>query len=330
MIKANPPITKEFILTYLSQEEIMEKYLNIYPVEGEFYCSPLRKDKNPTCSFKWINGTLYFKDWAMEHTHDCFSVVMTIYDVSFHEALTIIAKDFDLVQNIRTGSRKKLDVNFSYHKTGSQKSIIQIKKQPFTKNNIQYLKQYEITSDLCNKYNVFSPKYVWLNGKLLYVYGDENPALAYYFGIDKEGNEKWKIYFYTKDEYRFITNTNRINGWIQIPKEGNNLIITKSLKDVMCFDRAGIDSVAMQAESQTPYDYIIDELKQRFNNIVTVFDHDEAGIRRAKKIKELYDIDYYFIKDKNAKDFSDYVKFYGLQEAKEELKLILNGINTNN
>ena len=51
-------VTKEMILKKVSQEQLMEHYLGI-PVKKGLFKSPLRKDKNPTCSFYWNkNGDL--------------------------------------------------------------------------------------------------------------------------------------------------------------------------------------------------------------------------------------------------------------------------------
>jgi hypothetical protein len=318
--KPNIQISPETILSYVSQEEIMYKYLNISAEVCGRFCSPLRKDENPTCTLTWINGKLLFRDWAEDQSLDCFGVVMKKYNVGFYKAQEIVANDFDLIRNISDGSIQKRTSPVTYSIGSSstkQKSNIEVKTQPFTNDNIAYLKSYYITSDLCKKYNVVSPKYVWINGNIYYYQKDNsNPAIAYYFGKDEFGNQKWKIYFYKDTTTRFITNTNRINGWVQIPDKGSHLIITKSLKDVMVLDKLDIPAVAMQAESQTPYDYIIKELQQRFTDIISLFDYDKAGITRAEVLFEEFDIPYFFIQDSKAKDISDYIKEYGYEQTK--------------
>ena len=316
MLQANPDITFDLLLSHLTQEEIMERYIGINPSThwGKFR-SPLRKDTNPTCTFAWVGNKLLFRDWAMEKALDCVGVVMQMYDLSFPKALNKIASDFMLVQNIQNGSAKK--INFTGFVTPERsKSDIVVEPQPFTDDNKSYLAEYGITGDVCKKFAVFSPKRVWLNGKLIYYYHWSNPALAYYFGVDDLGREKWKIYFYRNTKTRFLGNTNRINGWVQIPKKGKHLVITKSLKDVMCFDLFDVPAVAMQSESQTPYDYIIEELEDRFDNLITVFDNDLAGITRAHTLNNMYEIPWYIIEDPKAKDFSDYIQAYGLNKAR--------------
>lgn len=335
LFQPTPEITKAYILEHLSQIKIMEHYLQV-TVQCEYlFTSPLRLDNNPTCCFSWKNGKLWFRDWAMNRPLDIFAVVMEKYVCNFHEAIEYIAEDFGL-KDKETTRELALSSNESIKRErgsrNSEKSKIRVKLQGFTKQDAEYLTSYGITKSTTKKFNVFSPKIVWLNGKLHYIYSEDNPALAYYFGKDEQGEEKWKIYFYKKrGDFRFLGNTSRINGWIQIPQVDDLLIVTKSLKDVMSMYEFGLNAIAMQGESTIPYDYIVEELKQRFSNIITLYDYDEAGIRNATKIEELYDIPSAFItedslgiKPNNAKDFSDYVKM----NDKEKVIQLVEAIET--
>lgn len=336
-IQLHPDITKEYILNFLSQEEIMEYYLHV-PVQYKFlFRSPLRIDNKPTCCFSWENGKLWFRDWSMDAPLDIFNIVMEHYSCSFPEAVKHIAEDLGLknkeLPKTISITHKKIEIEKKLRT--SEKSKIRVKLQSFTNIDSEYLKSYSIRKSTARKFNVFSPKIVWLNGNIIYVYDKNNPALAYYFGKDKSGNEKWKIYFYTKrGEFRFLGNTSRINGWIQIPTNGDLLIITKSLKDVMSMYEFGLNAISMQGESTIPYDYIIKNLRERFNNIIVLYDHDETGIRNAYKIHELYNIPYVFltkdslgIEHNKAKDFSDYVKLNDKQKVIELVKSIRSKIN---
>jgi hypothetical protein len=160
-----------------------------------------------------------------------------------------------------------------------------------------------------------------------WTYSPNDPAVGYFFGKADNGDQRWKIYFFERDEYRFLCNTNRINGWIQIPESGENLIITKSLKDVMTLYRLGYDAIAMQNETTEPYDYIIEEMQQRFDIVWSFYDFDKPGIRLANTLKRKYDIPYIFLTNGNynttdygSKDISDYVKDNDLETAKNFLK----------
>jgi len=339
LFQPSPEINKEYILENLSQEKIMERYLDV-PVQCNYlFNSPLRIDNNPTCCFSWKNDKLWFRDWAMNMPLDIFGVVMERYVCNFYEAIQYIAEDFGL-KDKETSRKLAISSKQKERQRGqrnSEKSKIQVKLQPFTEVDKTYLKSYGISGPTTRKFNVFSPKIVWLDGQIFYVYDKKNPALAYYFGKDDSGNEKWKIYFYQKrGDFRFLGNTSRINGWIQIPNVGDLLVITKSLKDVMSMYEFGIDAIAMQGESTIPYDYIIEELQGRFDNLITFYDHDEAGIRNASKIYDMYGIPYVFLTEDSlnvdpgkAKDFSDYVKFNGREDVVRLVEAIQLRVNNN-
>lgn len=318
MYQLLPNLSARFILNNVSQEEIFE-YCGIPVRYNTFFCSPLRTDEHPTCSFKWIGEYLYFRDWAEEHSYNCFQMIKRIHNCSYGEALELVYEKFV----------KKLTVikpEYTYEVESSpayrSKSKIQVKLSKWQPEVIDYLKSYHINKGKCVKFNIFPIEKVWVNGKLSWKYQPNDPAIAYYFGVDEQGNKKWKIYFYTRRVWRFIGNTNRINGWIQIPERGDLLVITKSLKDVVCFDTFGVPAIAMQNESTIPYDYIIEELRSRFTKIISFYDFDRTGVVNANKLKRLYNIPYIFLTNGRygtvnfgAKDFSDYLKHNGKQHA---------------
>jgi hypothetical protein len=324
MYNIEPDLTAEYILKYVSQHSIFEHFLHINVEVGEMFCSPLRRDKSPTCNLAWSGGKLWFRDWAEPKPKDCFNIVQEVRNVSFMEALKLIKRELiDNIENLKPRIKHKEELQ----PRKSHKSKIQVKFGTWKPELIDYLKSHGISSEQCKKFNVFPPSHVWLNGKLIYTYKKSDPALAYYFGKAKNGDERWKIYFFTRrGKYRFLTNTNRINGWIQIPETGDNLIITKSLKDVMCLDVLGYSAIAMQNETTEPYSSIIKKLKARFGIIWSFYDFDEPGIRLANILKHKHSIPYLFLtngkyntRDYGAKDISDYIKTNSIQEAKELL-----------
>ena len=140
----------------------------------------------------------------------------------------------------------------------------------------------------------------------------------------QEHIEQWKIYYPKRSDYRFIGNisTKTIQGYRQLPKNGKLLVITKSLKDCACLYSMGIPACAPQSETQFISNTILEDLRQRFDKIVLLFDLDETGIKFSKKIKK----EYPFIKvtllprTKRCKDISDYYKKYGREETLNMIK----------
>lgn len=315
-----PKVTREFLLSQNNEETYMSYYLGI-PVTKGLFCSPLRQDKHTTCSFfRGKSGRLYFKDFA---TGECLAfenVVMKKFACSYHESLKIIAKDFGLIKGKHPESKPII----KQEKFSSDKqTFIQIEQKEFSKEELTWWAQYGITKPILNKYRVFSCKTVFLNGSIFSQSTLKCPSYGYYFG-KKEHIEQWKIYYPTKTDYRFIGNisTKTIQGYRQLPKSGKLLVITKSQKDCMCLYSMGIPACAPQSETQFISNTILEDLKQRFNKIVLLFDLDETGIKFSKKIKK----EYPFIKvtllprTKRCKDISDYYKKYGREETLNMIK----------
>ena len=329
MYGIKPDITIKYILQRVSQEDIFSYYLGVHIVYREFFCSPLRNDKNPTCSFKKCNdGNVLFRDWAEPKALTCFTLIQQIYNCSFVEALYHIYTDMILDDKPPVYHYEET-ITTEYKR--SQKSNIQIAFGDWQPEVKEYLKAYHITPALCKKFNIYPINTVYLNGKIHYKYNKYDPAIAYYFG-DNNKEQRWKIYFFKrKNVYRFLCNTNRINGWIQLPNKGEHLIITKSLKDVACLDIFNISAIAMQNETTLPYDYIIEELQSRFTTIYSLYDYDNTGITLATQLEELYNIKPLFFKNvEEVKDFSDYVKKHGKQKTQKLINYVKTILEKNN
>ena len=318
------PITKEFILNRISEEDIMEYYLQVSVQLDKLIKSPLRQDRHPTCSFSYHSGRIKFRDWSEPHPWDCFDIVCRKFNIGFYAALEKIARDFSLrekpVNDKVISERERQKTEF----TKSSKKNIQVKHQSFTRTDVEYLKSFGITSEQCRKFRCISVQKAWVGEKEYYYYSEKDPCIGYYLGEDSFGNQRWKLYFYKRNKSyegilpRFIGNTNRINGWVQIPEHGGVLVITKSMKDVMVLDTFGINAIALQNETTLIYSDLVLNLKKRFRRIYSLYDFDRTGIAMANKMKKLYSIYPIFITngkfgtiDFKAKDISDLVKLRG-------------------
>jgi len=320
-----PEIDKEYILSRVSQEEIFEYYLGVEVQTSKHIRSPLREDKHPTCNFSYHGGKLYFMDWALFNSpKDCFNIVMYMYDLDFWDALDKIASDFNLIEKDEDPQLNfKFEASQSDPDDSSTPTLIEVKKQDFTKTDIDYLTQYEITRETCNKFKIFSLKQIWLNRDRIYFYNSDDPALGYYFGT-KNGVQMWKIYFYKRARFRFLCNTNRPQGYAQLPDKGEYCVITKSLKDVMSLYEFDINAIAPQSESVLPKRNLIKEIKRKFEQVVSLYDFDRTGVSTASRLYDEYSIYPLFLtngrfgtKDYGAKDFSDYVANNSSEKVEE-------------
>lgn len=317
-----PKLTKELILSRFSEEQIMEFYLRI-PIKKGLFRSPLRRDKEPTCSFyRSGKGDLIFKDFATGQHLNVFGVVQSLFNCDYFEALKIIANDFGIVRDKSiTRNPGKINSNPVQIKD-KEMSKIQIEVQDFSELELKWWGKYGIDLNILKKFDVYSCKHLFLNGQLFAKSQQHCPIFGYY-GKKYQGLELWRCYFPKRTSFRFITNwpSKKIQGYDQLPKRGKLLVITKSMKDVMCLYSCGITACAPNSETQFVSDSVLDDLKQRFRHIVVLFDNDETGISFMNKLKKKHpDLIYTWIpRHYNAKDISDYYKEYG---RKETLNLI--------
>ncbi len=321
-----PKITKELILSRFSEEQLMEYYLHI-PVKKGLFRSPLRRDKQPTCSFyRNKSGTLIFKDFATGQHLNIFDVVQSIFRCDYFESLRIIANDLGIVRdNALHKNPGKINLNPVKIKD-KEISKIQIEVQEFTDSELKWWGRYGISKDILKRFNVYSCKHVFLNDQLFAESQQHCPIFGYY-GKKYQGLELWRCYFPKRTSFRFITNwpSKKIQGYDQLPKKGKLLVITKSMKDSMCLYSCGITACAPNSENLFIPDKVLEDLKNRFENIVVLYDNDRPGLYNMAKIrKEHPELTYVFIpKRYGSKDISDFYKDHGRKETLNLIKTFI-------
>lgn len=320
-----PNITKEWLLSKINEESIFCYYHNLPNITKKLYRSPLRSDKNPTCAFyKGSNGVLYYKDFASGKNYNCISFVMELYKISYYKALRLIASDFGLIHNEQFKETKKLPIIIDKPFEESKDCVIEVKVQDFTKEDLEYWEQYGITEKTLKKFRVFSCATVWINGYIFTRSDKRHPIFGYYRGKNNKGNELWRIYMpnHRSKEPKFLSNwkASMIQGAKQLPKEGDIIVVTKAMKDVMSLYELGIPAIAPNSENLFLSEAQYNKLKERFKKIVIFYDNDLAGLHNMNKFrKQFSDIIPFWIPLKyHCKDVSDFIKKYGIEEAKKE------------
>ena len=316
--KLEPKITKEFLLSKNSEETYMSTYLRV-PIKRGLFCSPLRKDHKPTCSFCHSKkGELMYHDFGTGFHENFVGVVMEIHKCSYQEALNVIAEDFGYISKAEDRPAVKIKVS-NVKLEEKTETLIQIKPKTFSEQELKWWKGFGVTEKTLKKYKVFSCDSIFLNGDYFSSSSPRVPIYGYYCG-KKNGQELWRIYFPSKRSFRFLSNVGKsyIQGAKQLPKTGDVLLITKSQKDVMLAYELGIPAIAPCSEVLFLSNKQIQHLKKRFKTIVVCYDTDVTGIHNLKQIKVKYpDLHTFFIPRKyGVKDISDFFKKYGEEETR--------------
>lgn len=317
-ISLKPTITKDFILSKVNQESIMQHYTGQDVNSKKLFTSVLRTDNHITVGYyKSRSGILYMHDFATNEHLDCWNVVMKLFNCSYYQALDIIAKDFGLIEGNHQISTFKVIPEIK--ETESAKIQVQIKD--YTQEELNWWLQFGINKKLLKKYHVYSIQHVFLNGELKFTSSPKCPIYGYYFGKDKNGEDKFKIYFPFKQDYRFIGNLTQkiLQGYKQLRDSSDLLIINKSMKDTMACRALGFDSISPNSETTFPNEKQIEEFKKRFKHILVIFDNDKPGLHNLWLIRKKYpELNYFWIpKELGAKDLTDLIKLVGLDKVKE-------------
>lgn len=317
-------ITTEEILKRTTEYDIYSYYMPSKFQIGRVVSSPFREDKHPSFGiFKSTRtGSLLFKDQATGEVGDCFKFVSLMYGITFKETVDKIWNDI-IAKNLSVTKQGRIITEYYKNK----KTIISVKRKNFTDTDDAYWGQYHITRDKLKEYNVFPISKFWVNEYISqFVYTEDSPMYAY-----KIFNS-FKVYRpyseFKKDKWRSGCSQYDIQGWEQLPEEGELLVITKSLKDVMVLSLFNICSIAPPGETTMISENAINELKKRFKRIVLLYDYDDAGQTGANKMKNAYDLESIFIPKHyldlyKVKDISDYIKEFGVEQTQSLLKELL-------
>ncbi len=286
-------ITKEVILSKISQEKIFTEFLQ-EPVDLDAkYFSPFRhNDTDPSCSFYYkrsSDGTvrLKFNDLGGDFNGDCFDYVGRLFGLNcnnkqdFKYILKIIGNKVGLHNN-HLQEITKVDIKIR------EKKELYATLTDFDKLDYNYWQQGYITPQNLKDGNVFRVNLLFSDNKLIYTYSRNNPAYLYYFG-KKESMSDIRIYFPKSKINKFITQFNTWQGLNLLkPSKNGILVITKSYKDVLAIHNFPFKGELIQAiapPSETTYltEIQLNYLKSKYNfkTIFTLFDYDRAGLKAS-------------------------------------------------
>ena len=324
-------LSEDEILSRINCLDIFSYYIGKDFKYGRAMCSPLRKDKSPSFTiFKHNSGKFFFKDFSTGDTGDCFTFLTKMFGIKSFDTYRLVDNDFQLgisTKSFTAPTKKHIGEHLKeYENVELSSTTIQIKSRPWNSNEDKtFWSKYGICCNILNKFHVQPAEHVWVNGNLIVSANRYNPIYSY----DFEGG-KMKIYQpYSKFKWLSNTSVSDLQGLSQLPKSGDTLVITKSLKDVMCLDIWGIPAVAPSSESCVIPSDIVKQLYDRFTKICILYDFDRTGISFANKHRKLYGFTPLFFTngkfgtfDYQVKDFSDFIARNGVRSAAELIEYV--------
>ena len=330
-------ITKEKLLTYISDWDIYNMYIDIPNLNiNKVFNSPLRDDEKPSFGlFLGESNEICFKDFNVA-AGDCIKFVQLKYGLTYYEALSKIAIDFNIDSDffVIKNSKTEYNVNNIIDNISREKIISQLntyrlgkKSRKWILKDLSFWNKFGITRQTLQLYKVEPISHIFLGDKIITC-----KELAYCFTENKDNSITYKIYQPFNCKYKWLNNHNSSvwQGWTQLPEKGEILIITKSLKDVMCLkDICGLPAISLQTESSKPKEKIINELKQRFKKIYVLYDNDydkeeNWGRKFAEILCKEFNLEQIEIDSSyKSKDVSDLVLNHGKDISKNHIFSLL-------
>jgi hypothetical protein len=295
--------------------------------------SPLREDRNPSFGLYTLDGEhIFYKDLSTKDAGGTFKLLSRMWGVDFQEALNRVYKEM-VENNYKPVNNNIKTYSYKQH-TSNSTSKLDVKIREWRDYDLEYWGSYGITLDWLKWAEVYPISYIIISkeGKT-YTFPAEK--LAYVYVHHKDGIVQLKIYSPLNTNGRkWYSNLDRSvwSLWDKIPIIGDNLIISSSLKDSLNISaNLHIPSICLQGESYSPKPHVVQQLKDRYKNIIIFYDNDyrspvNYGRKDALILHKQYgfpivEIPAYF----EAKDPSDLYKKYGKESYLNIMKFILKG-----
>lgn len=315
-VQENETLTTKEKIEKIGEMQIYFQYLGYFPQQNKHYSSPFSSDSTHSFSFK-LGDSLMWKCFSTGKGGNCIQLVAELFNETFKDAVKRIFNDFEANNNVQ--SKKKVLASDRFTKYDTE---IQVVLQDFSKTDLDYWSQGHITKKTLDFFDVKTVKEVWLDKgegfKWLWSYSPSNPIFRYLI------NGRYKIYRpLEKDKQWKWLSTTKVKDWQgfkQLPKTGDILIITKSMKDVMVWYEFGFNATSPCTESQTITKEVIDYFFTRFKRIYINYDYDKPGMTQMIYLKLEYCLPIIITSDIENKDMFDLCAAKGQEFTKQLIK----------
>jgi len=257
-----------------------------------------------------------FKDFSTGKYGNKINLLQELLDLNYSAAVERMIKDYN--HFVKINGKVKIDF-----KPQSKWEINFIKDRLWNDDDAQYWLKYRIGSTMLLEYNVKPILYYNMIKEESGTISKLKIEGKHIYGFYNKNNKVYKIYQPFKKKHRFHKIQSYIQGIDQLKYNQPYLIICSSLKDAMCLKGFGynIEVIAPDSENTMIKPYIIENLKNKYKKIITLFDNDSAGHKAIERYKEVYKINGTSLS--LSKDISDAVSQYEFNIVHKELKPLL-------
>lgn len=319
------PLTKAELLCHIDSETIFHHYFGDFKLR-KVYSSPLRTDKNPSFGFFYNRaGELVSNDIVTREKLDAIAFVAKLHNISYKDAILKIAHDFNITCNTLMSKVEinKITKSINNGEKTKRKTKIQIVPKPFTKQDLEYWEQWEITEKELVRENAFSVEKLYIDGERIPLKG---MVFAFYQKDPDTDEGYFKILQPESKTHKWISNIPLSLFWgaDRLPKQSSQLIISKSWKDRICLMRFFSDVIATQNESLSAMMRCTNFIKD-YEETIVIWDSDDPGVKACSEVTKTYGLKYWntpsYLKEQyKVKDVAEYVENFGYDALEKRLK----------
>lgn len=322
-------ITREFILSKLSEEQIFYYYFGNFQL-GKVYPSKLRKDGNPSTGF-YINktGHIIYNDLSTAKKHNCFTFVAELLNLTHREALHKIAQDFGLIGGVSNSiAQKIINEGIEFDRELKKDTLIQFIPRPWNKTDLAYWNGYELDIEDLKREEVYPVYKLFLNKNE--IRNLDELCFAYVVKERVKGQKEPKVYIKIYSPYsqtmKWLSNVPITVpfGFYDLKYGSDSVEVTKAKKDCMVLRKLFPSVIGTQNESTSALtDGMVKHLCHNFPKRTIIWDSDQTGVENCKKFN-MRGFGYFNtpkqLLERDIKDVSDYVKAFGLKALESLLR----------
>ena len=320
-------ISTSTLITSLSdvpREWVFEYYLNLKEKltgqDVKMLSAFNSKDSVPSMFvyFDTSSGVYKFKDFSSGYQGGHVDLVKYMYNIDVSAAITKILSDYE---SYIKDNGKRAEVSL---KIQDKYKVVDYEIRHWTNLDEAYWSKYKIGSKLLEYYEVAPLEFFKMEKEDKYETISHNFNSRYIYGYFRKDGSLYKIYMPKNTEKKFIKVQNYIQGSDQLNYKNKNLIITSSLKDLMCFVKLGyrhIEVIAPDSENSMLSEHTVNMLRSKFKKICVLFDNDTAGKASMQKYQDRFGFEPILLDME--KDLSDSIAMHGLIKVKEKMNDLL-------
>jgi hypothetical protein len=275
------------------------------------------KDKVPSMFiyFDSVSNIYKFKDFSSGYQGNSWNLVQHLYNLSPGDAAKKIMNDYQEYLKHNTVVKEREIVIHDKFK------VVDYEMRHWNNLDKNYWISFKIGSNMLERYNVVPLEFFTMEkaetDSTITSFTFKRP---YMYGYFRNDGSLYKIYMPKNTDKKFIKVENYTQGLDQLKYDCKYLLITSSLKDLMCFNKLGInniEAIAPDSENTMIGERVMSELSKHYQKILVLFDNDDPGLKAAERYKNMYGFNY--IKLEMEKDLSDSVKDHGVDKVREML-----------